>query len=99
MVVRRVITSNNWRLGGRMSLPESAEGQLVNQELREVLEPYDGFERWLECARRGTRCANDGQCLLIDYKVTGDMLSPGASLSDMVATRAIMPCCLTLFKS
>ena len=30
----------------------------------------------LECARRGTRCANDGQCLLVDYKVKVDSVSP-----------------------
>lgn len=40
----------------------------LDQALRENLEPYDGFERWLECARRVTRCPNDGECLLIDYK-------------------------------
>ena len=39
----------------------------LNQALRDNLEPYDGFERWLECARRATRCPNDGECLLIDY--------------------------------
>ena len=39
----------------------------LNQALQENLEPYNGFERWLECARRVTRCPNDGQCLLIDY--------------------------------
>ena len=61
-------------VAGSDAVPSSEE-QIVNQELREVLEPYDGFERWLECARRGTRCANDGQCLLIDYKVTGDIPS------------------------
>ena len=31
---------------------ESSTQELVNQEIREILEPYDGFERWLECARR-----------------------------------------------
>ena len=61
-------------VAGSDAVPGSEE-QIVNQELREVLEPYDGFERWLECARRGTRCANDGQCLLVDYKVTGDVPS------------------------
>ena len=63
-------------VAGTDAVPGSEEEQFVNQELREVLEPYDGFERWLECARRGTRCANDGQCLLVDYKVTGDVPSP-----------------------
>ena len=45
--------------------PQDAE---LNQTIRENLEPFDGFERWLECARRVTRCPNDGQCLLIDYQ-------------------------------
>ena len=62
-------------VAGTDAVPGSEEEQFVNQELREVLEPYDGFERWLECARRGTRCANEGQCLLVDYKVTGDVPS------------------------
>ena len=62
-------------VAGTDAVPGSEEEQFVIQELREVLEPYDGFERWLECARRGTRCANDGQCLLVDYKVAGDVPS------------------------
>jgi len=55
------------------------QDELVNQELREIVEPYDGFERWLECARRGTRCQNDGKCLLVDYLVNGEA-SPRAHL-------------------
>ena len=62
-------------VAGTDAVPGSEEEQFVNQELREVVEPYDGFERWLECARRGTRCASDGQCLLVDYKVAGDVPS------------------------
>ncbi len=53
---------------------ENTEAELVNQELREILEPYDGFERWLECVRRGTRCQNDGKALLVDYKVNGEVV-------------------------
>ena len=59
-------------VAGTDAVPGSTEEQFVNQELRGILEPYDGFERWLECARRGTRCANDGQCLLVDYQVKAD---------------------------
>ena len=51
---------------------DSTQDELVNQELREILEPYDGFERWLECVRRGTRCQNDGKCLLVDYQVNAE---------------------------
>lgn len=46
----------------------SEQAKAANKALWELLEPWDGFERWLECARRTTRCQNDGQCLLVDYK-------------------------------
>ena len=46
----------------------SEPAKAANKALWELLEPWDGFERWLECARRTTRCQNDGQCLLVDYK-------------------------------
>ena len=55
-------------VAGTDAVPATPELEQVNQALRENLEPYDGFERWLECARRVTRCPNDGQCLLIDYQ-------------------------------
>ena len=54
-------------VAGTDAVPASPWEEELNQALRETLEPYDGFERWLECARRVTRCPNDGQCLLIDY--------------------------------
>lgn len=54
------------------AMPASAEGKAACKALWEILEPYDGFERWLECARKCVRCANDGQILLVDYK---DMLT------------------------
>ncbi len=54
------------------AVPGSPLEEEINQALRENLEPYDGFERWLECARRVTRCPNDGQCLLIDYQDAGE---------------------------
>lgn len=57
-------------VAGTDAVPTSLTDQEVNKTLQELLEPYDGFERWLECARRVTRCANDGQCLLIDYQDT-----------------------------
>lgn len=55
-------------VAGTDSVPASPELEEINQALRENLEPYDGFERWLECARRVPRCPHDGQCLLIDYQ-------------------------------
>lgn len=50
------------------TVPQTQEAKVANKELWELLEPHDGFERWLECARKGVRCANDGLCLLVDYK-------------------------------
>ena len=54
-------------VAGTDAVPASPWEVELDQALRENLEPYDGFERWLECARRVTRCPNDGKCLLIDY--------------------------------
>lgn len=59
-------------VAGTDALPSTPWEQELNQRLRENLEPYDGFERWLECARRVTRCPNDGDCLLIDYQDAGE---------------------------
>ncbi|HET7058715.1 MAG TPA: hypothetical protein VFI05_08275 [Nitrospiraceae bacterium] len=55
-------------VGGTDALPTSPEAKVVNKVLWELLEPYEGFERWLECTRKSVRCHNDGQCLLVDYK-------------------------------
>jgi hypothetical protein len=55
-------------VAGSDAVPASEQARAVNKALWELLEPWDGFERWLECARRTTRCQNDGQCLLVDYK-------------------------------
>jgi hypothetical protein len=54
--------------GSDAATPTSPEGQTANKALWELLEPWDGFERWLECARKSVRCPNDGLCLLVDYK-------------------------------
>ena len=55
-------------VAGSDAVPASPAAQAANKALWELLEPYDGFERWLECARKSVRCANDGTCLLVDYK-------------------------------
>jgi len=55
-------------LAGSDAVPASEATKAANKALWELLEPWDGFERWLECARKSVRCQNDGQCLLIDYK-------------------------------
>ncbi|RMH10006.1 MAG: hypothetical protein D6704_00245 [Nitrospirae bacterium] len=59
-------------IAGTDALPHSELDQATNHALRELLEPYDGFERWLECARRACRCPTDGLCRLIDYQDVGD---------------------------
>jgi len=58
-------------VAGCDAVPSSPEAQAANKALWELLEPYDGFERWLECARKSVRCPIDGACLLVDYKDTG----------------------------
>ena len=55
-------------VAGTDAVPVSAEAKIVNKALWELLEPYEGFERWLECVRKSVRCHNDGRCVLINYK-------------------------------
>jgi hypothetical protein len=55
-------------LAGSDAVTASEQAKASNKALWEQLEPLDGFERWLECARKSVRCQNDGQCLLVDYK-------------------------------
>ena len=58
-------------VAGTDAVPPSPEAKTANKALWELLEPFDGFERWLECARKSVRCQNDGHCLLVDYKDAG----------------------------
>jgi hypothetical protein len=62
--------------GSDAATPPSLEGQSANKALWELLEQYDGFERWLECARKSVRCPADGQCLLVDYKDSTGWTNP-----------------------
>jgi hypothetical protein len=55
-------------VAGTDALPGTETDKAVNKALWEFLEPYDGFERWLECARRAVRFPTDGHCMLADYK-------------------------------
>jgi len=55
-------------VAGSDAVTDSEQAKAANKALWELLEPWDGFERWLECARKSVRCQNDGQCLLVDYK-------------------------------
>ena len=49
-------------------MPKTETAKAANKALWEIVEPYDGFERWLECARRAVRFPSEGRCLLVDYK-------------------------------
>ena len=53
---------------GSDALPKSDAAKAANKAVWELVEPYDGFERWVECARRAGRFPSEGQCLLVDYK-------------------------------
>ncbi len=67
-------------VAGTDAMPGTPWEEELNEALRENLEPYDGFERWLECARRVTRCPNDGDCVLIDYRDAAADRPPHESL-------------------
>lgn len=53
---------------GSDAVPTTASAKAANKVIWELVEPYDGFERWVECARRAGRFPSEGQCLLVDYK-------------------------------
>lgn len=53
---------------GSDAIPTGEPAKTANKAVWELLEPYDGFERWLECARRAVRFPSEGRCLLVDYK-------------------------------
>jgi hypothetical protein len=55
-------------VAGTDALPTTEAAKAVNKAVWELVEPYDGFERWVECARRAVRCPGEGQCVLVDYK-------------------------------
>ena len=55
-------------VAGSDALPRGEAAKAANKAIWELVEPYDGFERWVECARRAGRFPSEGQCLLVDYK-------------------------------
>ena len=55
-------------VAGSDALPATDAAKAVNKAIWEMVEPYDGFERWLECARRAVRFPSEGRYLLADYK-------------------------------
>ncbi len=55
-------------VAGSDAVPATDAAKAVSKAVWEMVEPYDGFERWLECARRAVRFPSEGYCLLVDYK-------------------------------
>ena len=55
-------------VAGTDAVPATESAKAANKSVWEMVEPYDGFERWLECARRAVRFPGEGHCLLVDYK-------------------------------
>ncbi|OQW36964.1 MAG: hypothetical protein A4E19_14615 [Nitrospira sp. SG-bin1] len=54
-------------VAGSDAVPSTEPAKATNKRIWEMVEPYDGFERWLECARRAVRFPGEGRCLLVDY--------------------------------
>ncbi len=63
-------------VAGSDAVPATETAKVVNKMVWELIEPYDGFERWLECARRAVRFPSEGHCLLVDYKDSTGSTNP-----------------------
>ncbi len=63
-------------VAGSDAVPTTELGKAANKIVWEMVEPYDGFERWLECARRAVRFPSEGRCLLVDYKDSTGSTNP-----------------------
>jgi hypothetical protein len=55
-------------VAGSDAVPVTEAAKAVNKAVWELVEPFDGFERWLECARRAVRIPSEGLGILADYK-------------------------------
>ena len=55
-------------VAGSDAVPTTDAAKAANKALWELVEPFDGFERWLECARRAVRIPSEGLGVLADYK-------------------------------
>jgi len=55
-------------VAGSDAVPATEAATTANKALWELVEPFDGFERWLECARRAVRIPSEGLGILADYK-------------------------------
>jgi hypothetical protein len=63
-------------VAGSDAVPSTESAKAANKAIWEMVEPYDGFERWLECARRAVRFPSEGRCLLVDYKDSTGSTNP-----------------------
>ncbi|HLZ36116.1 MAG TPA: hypothetical protein VKP13_19090 [Nitrospira sp.] len=63
-------------VAGSDAMPATEQAKVANKAVWELVEPYDGFERWLECARRAVRFPSEGRCLLVDYKDSTGSTNP-----------------------
>jgi hypothetical protein len=63
-------------VAGTDAVPPTEIAKAANKTLWEIVEPFDGFERWLECARRAVRFPTEGRCLLVDYKDSTGSTNP-----------------------
>jgi len=55
-------------VAGSDAVPVTEAAKAANKAVWEMVEPFDGFERWLECARRAVRIPSEGLGILADYK-------------------------------
>lgn len=55
-------------VAGSDALPTTESAKAANKAVWEIVEPFDSFERWLECARRAVRIPSEGLGILVDYK-------------------------------
>jgi hypothetical protein len=63
-------------VAGSDAVPQTEFAKAANKAIWEMVEPFDGFERWLECARRAVRFPSEGRCLLADYKDSTGSTNP-----------------------
>jgi hypothetical protein len=63
-------------VAGSDAVPLTEAAKAANKAIWEMVEPFDGFERWLECARRAVRFPSEGRCLLVDYKDSTGSTNP-----------------------
>lgn len=63
-------------VAGSDAVPATESAKAANKAVWEMVEPFDGFERWLECARRAVRFPSEGRCLLVDYKDSTGSTNP-----------------------